>query len=67
MRKTRYRVPYNGLTIEIDVFHGVAAGVIVAEVEFPNVTARDAFQKPDWMGDEVTGAKQYCNHFLAAE
>ena len=67
LRKTRYRVPCGGLTIEVDVFHGSAAGVIVAEVEFPNLDARAAFRKPDWMGEEITGMKEYSNHFLATE
>ncbi len=67
LRKTRYQVPLNGLTIEVDVFHGAAAGVVVAEVEFPDLAACASFHKPDWLGEEVTGVKQYCNHVLATE
>lgn len=67
LRKTRYRVPCDGFTIEVDVFHGPSTGVIVAEVEFPDLAARADFQKPDWFGEEVTGVKEYSNHFLATE
>jgi adenylate cyclase len=50
LRKTRYCVPNDGLMIEIDVYQGVASGMIVAEVEYPDRASAGAFRKPDWLG-----------------
>lgn len=52
LRKTRYMVPQNGCVIEVDVYHGRVAGLIVAEVEFPNAESCASFQKAGvvWRG-----------------
>lgn len=64
--KTRYIVPFGGLTWEVDEFHGALAGVTIAEVELPSADAR--FPMPPFAGQEVTGKPEYYNsniHLLA--
>ena len=63
IEKTRYRVPAGELTWEIDVFSGAHRGLIIAEIELPDENA--AFDKPGWLGDEVTHDKRYYNASLA--
>jgi len=67
LTKTRYYVPYRGLTIEIDIYHGSHEGLMVAEVEFSDVQTYHSFRPPDWLGDEVTGASRYSNVKLARD
>lgn len=57
--KTRYLVPSGKHTIEIDVFHEKNEGLIIAEVELDSDD--EYFEKPDWLGEEVTGLPQYYN------
>ena len=60
--KTRYLVAQNEHTYEIDEFHGESLGLTVAEIE---LTSEDeAYTKPDWLGDEVTGDVKYYNSQL---
>jgi adenylate cyclase len=62
VEKTRHRIEHAGFTWEVDEFVGENAGLIVAEIELP---AEDtAFEKPDWIGQEVTGDKRYYNSNL---
>ena len=49
---------------EVDEFLGENAGLVVAEIEL--ATADAAFERPDWLGDEVTDAPRYYNLALAA-
>jgi len=65
--KARFCVPYGKYTIEIDIFQGANNGLIVAEVEFPDVESARTFQPPDWLGDEVTGDPRYSNRRRAVE
>ena len=67
LTKTRYRVPWRKLTIEIDIYGGSNAGLIVAEVEFPDAQACHSFRPPAWLGDEVTGRSRYSNVKLARD
>lgn len=67
LTKTRYYVPYKKLTIEIDIYRGSNEGLMVAEVEFPDVATYHSFRPPDWLGDEVTGASRYSNVKLARD
>ena len=62
--KLRYRLPWNGLTWEIDVFHGDNHGLVIAEIELPH--EHQAFIRPDWLGREVTSDRRYSNASLAA-
>jgi adenylate cyclase len=63
--KRRYQVPHDELTVEVDVFEGPLEGMVVGEVEFDSVEASEAFEPPDWLGDEVTGDPRYANESLA--
>lgn len=54
-----------GLTAELDVYGGVLAGLLTAEIEFPSEAAARAFSPPPWLGEEVTGDATYANQNLA--
>ena len=47
---------------EVDEFHGDNEGLVVAEVELDN--ENDSFDKPQWLGEEVTGDRRYYNASL---
>lgn len=60
--KTRYLIPEkNNLTIELDVFHGVYEGLLLAEVEFSSEEAAQNYIPPAWFGEEVTYSTRYHN------
>ena len=61
--KTRYLVPYGGHTYEVDVFHGANEGLVLAEIELSDEL--EAFEKPFWLGEEVTGDVRYYNSMLS--
>lgn len=63
LAKTRHYVAQDELTWEIDVFEGANAGLIVAEIELPDIA--HAFRRPAWIGREVTDDRRYYNHHLA--
>lgn len=64
--KTRYEIPLtDSLTVELDVFHGDLAPLILAEVEFPSKEEADAFTPPDWFGEDVTFSSDYHNSTLS--
>jgi CYTH domain-containing protein len=67
IEKRRYVVPAEGLEIEVDVYAGRLEGLVVAEVEFPDESAADAFEAPDWFGREVTDDPRFKNQALARE
>ena len=60
--KTRYIVPYGDHTFEVDVFHGDNEGLVIAEVELRSED--EEFQRPVWLGKEVTGDRRYYNSML---
>ena len=62
--KTRYRLPQGELCWEIDVFHGDNDGLIVAEIELPSEDT--PFDRPAWLGEEVTGDARYYNSALSS-
>ncbi|WP_055436055.1 CYTH domain-containing protein [Lacinutrix algicola] len=61
--KIRYDVKVDNHTFEVDEFFGKNVGLIVAEVELNNET--EAFTKPNWLGEEVTGNAKYYNSQLS--
>ena len=68
VEKRRYVVPApGGLAIEVDVYAGQLAGLVVAEVEFADEQQADAFEPPAWFGAEVTDDPRYKNQTLARE
>lgn len=62
--KTRWLVPAgDGIhTWEVDEFHGDNEGLVVAEIELRSES--DEFEKPSWLGEEVTGDRRYYNSML---
>lgn len=60
--KTRYLVKAGEFTFEVDEFYGENEGLTVAEVELPDENT--AFERPEWLGEEVTGDKRYYNSML---
>jgi adenylate cyclase len=62
--KTRHLVMAGAHLWEIDEFAGNNEGLIVAEIELSDVNER--FEKPDWVGPEVTELNRYFNMALAA-
>jgi adenylate cyclase len=67
LSKVRYEIPWKNLMIEIDIYRGRHAGLVVAEVEFPDRVTCRRFRPPPWFGREVTGDKRYSNVRLANE
>lgn len=65
LQKTRYLVNHVGTLIELDVYAGKLAGLVIAEVEFADVQQSLAFKPPFWFGPEVTEDKRYKNLNLA--
>ncbi len=60
--KTRYEVPLGNFVFEVDEFYGENQGLIVAEIELKSES--DKFEKPQWLGEEVTGDVKYYNSML---
>lgn len=65
LEKTRFLVPYGGHLFEVDVFHGANRGLVVAEIELGS--ADEAFEKPPWLGEEVSGDSRYYNSALSVK
>ncbi|MDB9755620.1 CYTH domain-containing protein [Winogradskyella sp.] len=63
IHKTRYEVVAGKHTFEIDVFFNTNEGLIVAEVELNSED--EHFEKPEWLGEEVTGDVRYYNSQLS--
>ncbi len=63
IEKIRHRVPAGRHTFEVDEFLGDNKGLIVAEVELESPD--EAFERPGWLGEEVTGNPRYYNASLA--
>lgn len=60
--KIRYEVKNGPFKFEVDEFYGENIGLTVAEIELTSET--DNFDKPEWLGDEVTGNLKYYNSML---
>jgi len=69
IQKRRYMIPLDGentgLTVELDVFEGDLAPLVLAEVEFPDENAANAFVAPAWFGEDVTFCGLYHNSYLS--
>lgn len=64
--KTRYVIPEKqGLKIELDIFHGVHQGLVLAEVEFPDEEMAEQYCPPEWFGEDVTLSSRYHNSNLS--
>ncbi|PIG29597.1 CYTH domain-containing protein [Janthinobacterium sp. 35] len=59
IEKVRHRIEHAGMVWEVDEFLGANAGLIVAEIEL--ASEDQPFEKPDWIGAEVSGDARYYN------
>lgn len=62
IEKYRHLVPVGAHVFEVDEFLGANAGLIVAEVELSSVD--EPFEKPDWLGQDVSADPRYRNSQL---
>ncbi len=63
IEKIRYLVPYKNHTFEVDEFLKDNKGLVIAEVELSY--ENENFERPIWLGEEVTGIKKYYNSQLS--
>jgi CYTH domain-containing protein len=61
--KVRYEIPSGKHLYEVDVFEGDNKGLIIAEIELND--ENESFEKPNWLGVEVTGDDRYYNASLS--
>jgi adenylate cyclase len=62
LEKTRYIIPLGHHNWEVDVFEGNNKGLIVAEIELESEDEK--FEKPNWLGEEVSHDPRYYNACL---
>lgn len=65
--KTRYMIPLGkeDLVAEVDVFEEPFEPLIMAEVEFESEEQANAFEAPEWFGEEVTFDGRYHNSYMS--
>lgn len=61
--KTRYRIAYCGQVFEVDVFQGMLAGLVLAEIEL--TTDDQSVDLPSWIGSELTHDRRFSNGALS--
>jgi CYTH domain-containing protein len=59
IEKMRYKINFKGNSWEVDEFFGANSGLIIAEIELESVNQE--FEKPDWIGKDVTEDQRYKN------
>jgi adenylate cyclase len=65
IEKTRYRIPWENKTVELDIFSGRLNGLIMAEIEYSSLEEATLIPIPDWFGEEVTQDRRYSNNHLS--
>ena len=63
IHKTRYEIKATKHVYEVDVFSDDNEGLIIAEIELKS--ENETFEKPDWLGEEVTNDYRYYNAYLS--
>jgi len=63
VEKIRHLCPHEGMTWEVDEFLGANAGLVLAEIELGDEA--EAYERPDWLGVEVTEDPRYTNAYLS--
>lgn len=63
VEKYRHKIMYEGHCWEVDEFVGKNSGLVVAEIELKSED--EPFEKPEWIGEEVSNDKRYTNASLA--
>ncbi len=62
IEKTRYIIKSGSHFYEVDEFSGSNRGLVIAEIELSSED--ECFEKPEWLGQEVTGDMRYYNSQL---
>lgn len=65
IEKIRYEVKVGNHTYEVDVFAGKNEGLLIAEIELGD--ENESFEKPSWLGKEVTNNERYYNSYLSVK
>lgn len=63
IEKTRHLVTVENKLWEVDEFHGLNAGLFIAEIELAD--ENEIYSKPEWVGENVTNDSRYANSNLA--
>lgn len=63
INKIRYEIKFGNHVYEVDEFFGDNEGLFIAEIELQSED--EAFEKPDWLGEEVTNNQKYYNSYLS--
>ena len=63
IEKTRFNIKVGNHTFEVDEFHGENEGLVIAEIELNS--ENEVFERPNWLGEEVTNDKRYYNSYLS--
>ncbi|MBO9584586.1 MAG: CYTH domain-containing protein [Flavobacterium sp.] len=63
IEKTRYEIKSGEHIFEVDEFYGENEGLVMAEIELN--FEDETFEKPDWLGEEVTNDERYYNAYLS--
>ncbi|GAA3739972.1 MULTISPECIES: CYTH domain-containing protein [Flavobacterium] len=63
IEKTRYEIKSGKHVFEVDEFYGENDGLIMAEIELNS--EGETFEKPEWLGEEVTNDERYYNAYLS--
>jgi adenylate cyclase len=61
--KTRFEIKSGNHIYEVDEFYGINEGLVIAEIELSS--ENENFEKPSWLGEEVTTDKKYYNAYLS--
>ncbi len=65
IKKTRYLIPFQNVTIELDIFEDKLTPLVIAEVEFQSEEEAFAFSPPEWFDEDVTMNPRYHNSNLS--
>ena len=64
--KKRNVIPLdNALSLELDIFEGELAPLVLAEIEFPDEDAARSYRAPEWLGEDVAYSSLYHNSALS--
>ena len=67
IEKKRYYINYEGNLIELDIYEGKFAGLVVAEVEFKTLEDANKFIPPKWFSTDISENMEYRNKILATK
>ncbi|MFH1232813.1 MAG: adenylate cyclase [Patescibacteria group bacterium] len=64
IEKTRYKIPFEKVMIELDIYEGALEGFCYADIEFLDEKSCDEFIAPEWFAEEATDDRRYSNKTL---